>query len=60
MWHPRGSRAEAGLHRLGLYALVATCEANGASPEAYLADILLRVRVCERNVTASVDVSIER
>ncbi|MFB1484298.1 transposase domain-containing protein, partial [Corallococcus sp. RDP092CA] len=28
----------------GLYALVATCEANGVNPEAYLADVLLRVQ----------------
>ncbi|AEI68632.1 IS66 family transposase truncated [Corallococcus macrosporus] len=28
----------------GLYALVASCEANGVNPEAYLADVLLRVQ----------------
>ncbi|CAM4005698.1 Mobile element protein [Corallococcus soli] len=27
-----------------LYALVATCEANGVNPEGYLADVLLRVQ----------------
>lgn len=32
-------------HRLaGLYALVATCEANNVNPEDYLADVLLRVQ----------------
>ncbi|RUO93651.1 hypothetical protein D7Y11_08450 [Corallococcus sp. AB018] len=34
----------AGQNLVGLYALVATCEANGAKPEAYLADVLLRVQ----------------
>jgi len=28
----------------GLYALVATCEANGINPEQCLADVLLRVQ----------------
>ncbi|CAM4522045.1 Transposase IS66 C-terminal domain-containing protein [Corallococcus exiguus] len=28
----------------GLYALVATCEANGVNPEPYLAGVLLRVQ----------------
>ncbi len=27
-----------------LYSLVASCEANGINPEAYLADVLLRVQ----------------
>ncbi|CAM3998949.1 transposase domain-containing protein [Corallococcus exiguus] len=34
----------AGENLAGLYALVATCEANGVNPEAYLADMLLRVQ----------------
>ncbi|TSC32019.1 IS66 family transposase [Corallococcus sp. Z5C101001] len=34
----------AGANLAGLYALVATCEANGVNPEAYLADVLLRVQ----------------
>lgn len=34
----------AGENLAGLYALVATCEANGVNPEAYLADVLLRVQ----------------
>lgn len=34
----------AGENLAGLYALVATCEANGINPEAYLADVLLRVQ----------------
>ena len=35
---------EGGEHLAGLYALVATCEANGVNPQAYLADVLLRVQ----------------
>ncbi|RKG94947.1 IS66 family transposase [Corallococcus carmarthensis] len=34
----------AGENLAGLYALVATCEANGVNPEDYLADVLLRVQ----------------
>jgi transposase len=34
----------AGENLAGLYALVATCEANGVNPEAYLKDVLLRVQ----------------
>ncbi|MCP3105290.1 IS66 family transposase [Myxococcus sp. K15C18031901] len=34
----------AGENLAGLYALVATCEANGVNPEEYLADVLLRVQ----------------
>jgi transposase len=34
----------AGENLAGLYALVATCEANDVNPEAYLADMLLRVQ----------------
>jgi len=34
----------AGENLAGLYALVATCEANAINPEAYLADVLLRVQ----------------
>ncbi|MDC0710548.1 IS66 family transposase [Stigmatella sp. ncwal1] len=34
----------AGENLAGLYALVATCEANGINPELYLADVLLRVQ----------------
>jgi transposase len=34
----------AGENLAGLYALVATCEANGINPEQYLADVLLRVQ----------------
>jgi len=34
----------AGENLAGLYALVATCEANGLNPETYLADMLLRVQ----------------
>nr|BDT35627.1 hypothetical protein MFMH1_52960 [Myxococcus sp. MH1] len=34
----------AGENLAGLYALVATCEANGVNPETYLADVLLRVQ----------------
>ena len=35
---------EAGAGLAGLYSLVATCHANGVNPEAYLADVLLRVQ----------------
>jgi transposase len=35
---------QAGANLAGLYALVATCEANGVNPELYLADVLLRVQ----------------
>lgn len=34
----------AGENLAGLYALVATCEANDVNPEEYLADVLLRVQ----------------
>lgn len=34
---------EAGQNLAGLASLVATCEANGVNPEAYLADVLLRL-----------------
>ncbi|NPC70703.1 IS66 family transposase [Corallococcus exiguus] len=34
----------AGENLASLYALVATCEANGVNPEEYLADVLLRVQ----------------
>jgi transposase len=34
---------EAGENLAGLYSLVATCEANGVNPTAYLADVLIRV-----------------
>jgi transposase len=34
----------AGENLAGLYALVSTCEANSINPEAYLADVLLRVQ----------------
>jgi len=34
----------AGENLAGLYALVATCEANGVNPEQYLAYVLLRVQ----------------
>jgi transposase len=35
---------EAGRNLAGLYSLVATCDANGVNPQAYLADVLLRVQ----------------
>jgi transposase len=35
---------EAGANIAGLYSLVATCQANGVNPEAYLGDVLLRVQ----------------
>ncbi len=35
---------QAGENLAGLYALVATCQANGINPELYLADVLLRVQ----------------
>ena len=35
---------EAGASLAGLYALVATCQANGVDPEAFLADVLVRVQ----------------
>jgi transposase len=35
---------EAGEHLAGLYSLIATCEANGVNPVAYLADVLIRVQ----------------
>jgi transposase len=35
---------QAGENLAGLYALVASCEANGINPELYLADVLLRVQ----------------
>jgi transposase len=35
---------EAGAGLAGLYSLVASCHANGVNPEAYLADVLLRVQ----------------
>jgi transposase len=34
---------DAGANLAGLYSLVATCEANNVNPEAYLADVLIRV-----------------
>jgi len=34
---------EAGQNIAGLYSLVATCEANDVNPEAYLADVLVRL-----------------
>lgn len=34
---------EAGENIAGLYSLVATCEANDVNPEAYLADVLVRL-----------------
>ena len=34
---------ESGRNITGLYSLVATCEANGVNPVAYLADILMHV-----------------
>ncbi|MCP4809508.1 MAG: IS66 family transposase [Proteobacteria bacterium] len=36
--------AKAGQNTAMLYSLVASCEANGVNPEAYLADVLLRVQ----------------
>jgi transposase len=35
---------QAGQNLAGLYSLVATCEANGVNPEAYLSDVLLRIQ----------------
>jgi transposase len=35
---------EAGANTAGLYSLIATCQTNGVNPEAYLADVLLRVQ----------------
>ena len=35
---------QAGENLAGLYSLVATCEANGVNPVAYLADVLMRVQ----------------
>jgi transposase len=35
---------QAGRNLAGLYSLVATCEANGRNPEAYLADVLMRIQ----------------
>lgn len=35
--------AEAGARLAGLYSLVASCEANGKNPVAYLTDVLLRI-----------------
>jgi transposase len=35
---------EAGSNIAALYTLVATCEANGVNPTAYLADVLIRVQ----------------
>lgn len=37
-------RDGAGENLAGLYALVATCTANGVNPAAYLADVLIRVQ----------------
>jgi len=34
---------QAGDNLAGLYSLVATCEANGVNPTAYLSDVLVRV-----------------
>ncbi len=39
----------AGANLAGLYSLVATCEANGVNPQAYLADVLLRVQTHPQN-----------
>ena len=35
---------EAGRNIAGLYSLVATCEANGVNPVAFIADVLMRVQ----------------
>lgn len=35
---------QAGRNLAGLYSLVATCEACGVNPEAYLADVLIRIQ----------------
>ncbi|WP_235685608.1 transposase domain-containing protein [Corallococcus silvisoli] len=43
-----GGHEAAGENLAGLYALVATCEANGVNPEEYLADMLLRVQMHPR------------
>ncbi len=40
---------EAGANVAGLYSLIATCEANHVNPEAYLADVLLRVQTTPRS-----------
>ncbi len=34
---------KAGENLAGLYSLVATCEANGVNPAAYLSDVLVRL-----------------
>lgn len=34
---------EAGHNLAGLYSLMATCRLHGVNPEAYLADVLLRI-----------------
>ena len=46
LWSHFGPRngARATTRATGLYSLLATCQANGANPEAYLADVLLRVQ----------------
>jgi transposase len=35
---------EGGQNLAALYSLVATCEAHGVNPQAYLADVLMRVQ----------------
>ena len=35
---------KAGENLAGLYSLVATCEANGVNPVAYLTDVLVRLQ----------------
>ena len=35
----------AGENIAGLHSLIATCEANGVNPEAYLAHVLMRVNM---------------
>jgi transposase len=35
---------EAGENLAGLYSLIATCEANGVNPTAYLTDVLIRIQ----------------
>ncbi|MHA7630824.1 IS66 family transposase [Corallococcus sp. M7] len=49
----------AGENLEGLYALVATCEANGINPEEYLADVLLRVQTHPNSVSVSCFLRVE-
>lgn len=42
--------AEAGERLAGLYSLVASCEANGKNPVAYLTDVLLRIAAPRQNI----------